>query len=877
MAEQATTHGQQSFLRDVELRPLRIEDSRGLEAIGLALGQGRGALEVALTRSSRRPAQATMRAVWKARHGGRAIPLLLVTLYGGHAALCGPSGDEPPVYVDLDPSQVERICLTALEEPDRHAAARFLRSVVPEVESPLPGLRNEGLFATHELSYGVPTRRDWASAQQKAQDLLSKRRQDLLSQLGYQIEKTPGQYSILRLGQTKIAVAVFLDRQEACDVASEHFGGVSPVSYALAKADAENLDYVFVNHGPRLRIYPTATGVGSGRRGRTETFIEVHLDLLSSEKAGYLWLLFSGEALSKGGTFDEILNSSADYAADLGKRLRERIYNDVVPDLAMAIVQARQMDKPTAQDLATTYEMALMVLFRLLFIAYAEDKDLLPYRTNDRYKARSLKQKARELADLKRSGEFRFDESPTHWGEFMKLCHAVNNSHREWGVPEYNGGLFSEERSVSLVGAKLAELILPNNQFGPILMNLLVEESPEGFGPVDFRTLGVREFGTIYEGLLESELSAAEVDLTIGANGLYMPAENRTPVVRTGEVYLHNASGARKATGTYFTKHFAVEHLLDHALEPALSEHIARLEKMDERTAGEAFFDFRVADIAMGSGHFLVAAVDRIERQLSGYFTRRKLSGVINELQRLRVSAKEQLEKVGLGGEAFDIEDNLLLRRQIARRCIYGVDLNPIAVQLARLSLWIHTFVPGLPLSFLDHNIVCGNSLVGIATFDEVSELLDLSEGGLFAATAQTLIGDAEAVIKKLARLSDANAAEIRRARAAYTEERKAIAPTERMFDILTAQRMPESEVAATAESFKEANELFLAGEHKKAHDFLKAMPPFHFPIAFPEVFLRDRSGFDVIVGNPPWEEATLEEDDYWARICSWPSSIATA
>ncbi|GAH47434.1 unnamed protein product, partial [marine sediment metagenome] len=430
------------------------------------------------------------------------------------------------------------------------------------------------------------------------------------------------------------------------------------------------------------------------------------------------------------------------------------------------------------------------------------------------------------------------------------------------------------ETSVSLVGAELATISLTNQQFGPILMNLLVEETLEGFGPVDFRTLGVREFGTIYEGLLESELSVAEVDLVVDTDDRYAPAENRTPAVHMGEVYLHNASGARKATGTYFTKHFAVEHLLDHALEPALAEHLERLDKMDDRKAGESFFDFRMADIAMGSGHFLIAAADRIERRLSSYLTQRKLPVVTSELQRLRTSAKKELEKVGLISETYDIEDNLLLRRQIARRCIYGVDINPIASQLARLSLWIHTFVPGLPLSFLDHNIVCGNSLVGIATFEEVSDLLDISEGGLFAATAQILIGDAQKAIEKLARLSDANAAEIRRARKAYEEERKAIAPTERMFDILTAQRMPESEVAATAEAFKEGNELFLVGEHNKAKEFVRAMPPFHFPIAFPEVFLRDRAGFDVIVGNPPWEEATLEEDDFWARYAPGLQSL---
>jgi type II restriction/modification system DNA methylase subunit YeeA len=113
----------------------------------------------------------------------------------------------------------------------------------------------------------------------------------------------------------------------------------------------------------------------------------------------------------------------------------------------------------------------------------------------------------------------------------------------------------------------------------------------------------------------------------------------------------------------------------------------------------------------MGSGHFLVAAVDRIERRLTDYLARRPLPGVRRELAHLRAAALDAL------GELADqtlIEDAQLLRRLIARRCIYGVDLNELAVQLARLSIWIHTFVPGLPLSLLDHTLVRGNALVGL-------------------------------------------------------------------------------------------------------------------------------------------------------------------
>jgi hypothetical protein len=693
---------------------------------------------------------------------------------------------------------------------------------------------------------------------------------ELVKTLGFEIHPHPGPISVLVSKDTKVAVAVFLERSEPIDIASGRFSDQSPISYALAAADRENLDYVLISSGPVLRLYPTRTGVGVGRRGRTETFIEAHLDLIPSDKAAYLWLLFSAEALAPtDGSFQDILNRSADYAADLGKRLRERIYRDVIPKngLAKAVVDARSLRKPTADDLAQTYQMALTILFRLLFIAYAEDKELLPYRTNGLYCARSLKQKARDILQIAQAGTG-FDTGTSHWDDIVHLFRAVECGNREWGVPLYNGGLFSSDPDESPIGAAIAQISLTNDVFGPILRDLLVDQTGEGWGPIDFRSLGVREFGTVYEGLLESELSVAEGDLAVDANDAYIPAKDpKKAVVRIGEIYLHNASGARKSSGSYFTKSFAVEHLLDHALEPALDDHIARLNSADDRRAAEAFFDFRVADIAMGSGHFLVAAVDRIERRLSGYLAERPLRDVTAELIRLRAAAFDAL---GSLCEGIDIEDTQLLRRQIARRCIYGVDIKPLSVELARLSIWIHTFVPGLPLSFLDHNLVLGNSLVGIATIDEARELIGAEAGDLFADLGERLIGAARDAAERLARLSDANAAEIREARKAWKEAKKAIAPTAALFDVLAASRLdPEirDKVAIEATHWVERpGSLVGSAIHGRATELMREVPPFHFPIAFPEVFLRKRSGFDVILGNPPWEKVKTEEHEFWGR-----------
>jgi hypothetical protein len=880
---------QVQFLPGREQRPLRLPDSHNLRPIGLYLGNGPNALEVVVTESNKQPSIEDLRTVWKARLAGRATPLLVVTLYPatvpgtpgtGHTlvSLCGPSGKDPIVVQGLELARVERLCAAALDEPDRHAALRLLLSVITDLDQPVIGLRNEGFFATHELHVGVPARPDWADASARGTVLLAERGTDLLKALGFSVDRHSGQVAILRVSGTKVGVALLLDRDQSPDIPDPRFAGVSPVSYAMQKADEERVRFVVAMAGPALRLYPTSIGVGTGRRGRTDTYVELRLDLLSATQAGYLWLLFSGDALKDGGTVDQILRDSMDYAVGLGQRLRDRIHGEVIPDLAKGLMTARRVATPTADDLAITYQMALTVLFRLLFVAYAEDKGLLPYRTNELYRRRSLKAKAHELVAIADAGKG-FSSDTVLWDEIQHLFRAIDRGRPEWGVPEYNGGLFSTDPHVSPLGAMLHRLRLDDRVFGPVLTHLLVDQTPDGQrGPVDFRTLGVREFGTIYEGLLENELAVADTDLTVvrvrkDQAEQYRPVRRTGDpvVVRRGEAYLHTASGARKTTGSFFTKQFAVDHLLNTTLEPALEDHLARLDSLNDEEASNAFFDFRVADIAMGSGHFLVAAVDHIERRLSGYMARRPLPNVIAELARLRTESHRSLAAAGM---EIEIEDTQLLRRQIARRCIYGVDLNPLAVELARLSLWIHTFVPGLPLSFLDRNLVVGNSLVGIATIDEaqavLTEACSTPAGSLLALSADRLIGSARAALDHLARLSDATAAEIARARDAFRDAQKAVAPAAALFDVLTAARIDDrvkSEVMEHATHWvtRPASVLDSAA-YGMAREALKAIPPLHFPIAFPEVFLRDRSGFDVIIGNPPWEEVTVEEDRFWTR-----------
>ena len=858
------------FLSDLLRRSWSLDAKHGLHSFALFIGTGTNALEVAVAEASHAPARAALIESWKERRGKRAAPVLLVVLYSDKAALCGPSGETPPVYLNMDPGQVERLCREALASPDRHAALRLLSQALPSLETALPGLSNEGLLALHELEHGVPKREDWSEAQLRARGVLEKRNRELLAALGFRIEPLDNLTSLLRSGDRRTALAVMLRESESVEAGSDRFNSLSPISYALKKADDENLPWVMLTQGSRLRLYATDVGAGVGRRGRTDTYVECQPSLLADEHLAYLWLLYSADALASDGSLLQILEGSRRFAGDLAVRLRERIYNSVVPELARGIAAARGIEQPRPAELAQTYEMALTVLFRLLFIAYAEDRDLLPYRFNDAYRRRSLKQKAQELADAVSKGD-PAAAGDAHWRETALLWQAVAAGNAEWGVPAYDGGLFATDAVVSRTGAGLAAIILPNECFETVLRHLLVIETPEGVpGPVDFRSLGVREFGTIYEGLLESELAVAETDLVLKkqkSEFVYAPAgTGEDPVVSAGEVYLHNRSGARKSSGSYYTKPFAVEHLLDGALEPALTDHFARLHGLDDVDAAEAFFDFRVADIAMGSGHFLIGAIDRIEKRMADFLAAHNLPGVRRELAALRTVA---LGELGSLGESTTIEDGQLLRRLIARRCIYGVDLNGLSVQLARLAVWIHTFVSGLPLSFLDHNLVRGNALVGVGTTDEIGAKFAELSRPMFPVDAQSLLGQAAGPLHRLATLNDASLPDIVAAREAAREARETIRSTEALCDLIAAQPISENP-KVTHFRFDDWERLADDADELEAVQLARQdlgdLRVFHFPVAFPEVFLRERPGFDVLLGNPPWQEATIEEDAFWAR-----------
>jgi hypothetical protein len=873
-----------------------------IKAFEILRGSGETGLSVVVAGSPSEPSKPDLQAMWKARAGQSADPVLLVVEYptveGPKISVFGPDRDAVAVS-NIEVALAERLAERALESDSPVGLVVELRRRLSSLQGSVgPGFRNEGLFASHVLAQ-QPQLPNWPTLCSQSNALLPDRGEQLLQGLGYKIEHVPDGV-VLRdeTNGSRRAAAVLMLEQESFENPLGRFAGSNAVAHGLALARRENVPWLILIGGSVARLFPADPDVGVGRKGQTQTYAEVDLDLLTEATSGYLSLLFSPEALAADGTVAELLDESSKYATGLSDRLRDRIYEDVIPSLSTAVAARSDVwNLPVDEQkdaLEESYHQAMVILFRMLFVAYAEDRELLPLGKNEAYTANALNTLARRMLD---DPERNFSETSTSlWNDLTQIWQVIDTGDLEgMGVPAYNGGLFTQDKKKNPVGAATYKLRLNNSEIGPVIRGLMIDNTSDGFpGLVDFRSLDVREFGTIYEGLLESGLAIADSDLTVDNTDTFVPAKTGEDViVEKGSVYFHSRSGSRKATGSYFTKPFAVQHLLNQALEPALDDHLERvkglLAKRANKSAAEALFDFRVADLSMGSAHFLVAAVDRIEARFSAFIAENPMPEVQNELNLLRATAATQL---GQTPDESGIDDGIFLRRQIARRCIYGIDINEIAVELARLAIWIHTFVPGLPLSFLNHGLIHGNSLTGVGTIQEITNSIREAQeredknhqaDGMFDINQplEELLARADTHLATLATLTGASINEVQQVQDLYQEVTEALEPLTALCDLITAERTTRKlkltdpnkflliggtnnnlTNALTADELEQA--ILKHPQLKKARQVAHQIHAAHLPTAYAEVFRREPSGFDVILGNPPWEKLKVEEHGWW-------------
>jgi hypothetical protein len=861
----------------------------GFKPKSVFFGQGNAAqaMQIAVGSANSALSRSQLKALYADRKGKLPISLMIAVDHGEQITIFGPDPDSETLTLRM--GNAINFLNAVLSEPEESLSYQRAISIRRALQTTnISGFTNNGLFASHYIRTSGPAHPSWKKCLDDSKNLVDFRNKKLIEGLGFEISSSPANTHVLRAkGRDKRVVAVLLDQNESFDGKSARFQS-SPVEWGLNMASNEGAPWLIAIRDSQIRLYPAKDGVGVGQKSQVETYFEIDLLTIDEEKSAFLPLIFSAEALSEGGTADELLRESKKFAAALGTRLRERVYESIVPQLATEIAnQLRDKGHKLDTDgLQLAYGLTLRVLFRLLFQAYAEDRGLLPAGRNERFDKNSLKDRAADL--IKHGPDFEFGDASTIWLDCMQIWNAIDQGSPEMQIPAYNGGLFGTDETLHPEGFLIGTLRVPDRVMGPALRALVIDDTTEDGVPgmVDFRSLSVREFGTIYEGLLESSLSVAEQDLTVDKKGAWVQAAKGDAVLaKAGEVYFHSASGERKATGSYYTPSFVVDHLIERSVEPALKDHLAKVKEKivagDQAAAYDLFFDFRVADLAMGSGHFLVAAIDKIETVMRAFLLEpgNQIEGVEAELMRLEEAAKNAL---GVDEAAYaEIERASLLRRQIARRCIYGLDINPLAVELSRLAIWIHTFVPGLPMSSLDHGLVCANSLTGISSVHEAMEAILPNRVGkrenLVADPLEFAIEDALSEAKSLlllvARADEADKAAVKNAREALIQAKASTKKAKVILDVAVGNR---NRIINAGDALSEIDLLKFA-DLPELKSFIEDLNPAHFPLLFPEVFMRPTPGFDALVGNPPWEKLHVDEQRWWGPYIPGLRSLSPA
>jgi hypothetical protein len=517
-----------------------------------------------------------------------------------------------------------------------------------------------------------------------------------------------------------------------------------------------------------------------------------------------------------------MLAESTDYARSVGDSLKSQVYQ------ALRHVAQGFLDYPQngleadPETLHEIYDNSLILLYRLLFVLYAESRELLPVRESEMYRdTYSLYAIKHDVA----RGRALLPTSATLWPHLKQLFNIINEGSPPLRVATFNGGLFDPERHPFLERYTVGDAHLH------AAVDLL---SRVDGGFVDYRDLAERHLGTIYEGLLEYHLEA-----------LSEPEEGWT-------VELLNDKGERKATGSYYTPDFIVKYIVEKTLGPVLREAVEGAQTDEERV--EAVLALNVLDPSMGSGHFLVEATEHVARFL--------------------VELGVTPDEIEADGEA----ELAYWKRRVAQSCVYGVDSNPLAVDLAKLSLWLATVARDRPLSFLDHHLRAGNSLVGA----RISELQlgnrkkgrkkKQDDGAQLSMISDPAFQNNMSNAVSSMWLIEDNPADT----VEEVKEQERIYETLR--ESLTRRYARLAELATATHFGVEVDRTYWKALGDYAAGRITYVPPqferwldeaervaaklrfFHWELEFPEVFFDrqgrpkgDEAGFDAVIGNPPY------------------------
>ena len=571
------------------------------------------------------------------------------------------------------------------------------------------------------------------------------------------------------------------------------------------------------------------------------------------------------------------------YEERVAANLSALVFGQVFPELASAISAAA----PEA-SLPEVREAALILLYRLLFILYAEDRDLLPVR-NTSYDDYALREKVRGDVRHRKDRDDVFSTSAArYWSAIDDLCRAIDQGDASIGLPPYNGGLFDRKRIPLLANIRLGDDVMAK-----AIDALSFEQTQNGRRYINYRDLGVQQLGSIYERLLEQE------------------------IVREGsEIAVRPNVFARKGSDSYYTPDDLVGLIIEETIGPLVrssmdnftakhselatgqlpeDRRISRLKQLDP---AEKLLELKVCDPAMGSGHFLVNLVDYLaDRVITAMAEAEALvddyiSPLTERIDVIRNTIMGNAEERGWAIDVEQLDDRHIVRRMILKRCVYGVDKNPMAVELAKVSLWLHTFTVGAPLSFLDHHLRCGDSLFGSWVRTGIDRATEQG-GPLFLQGPLKRAMRAAAPMQIIEGLTDAEIAEAHRSADVFAEVEEMTAPLNAFLSLIQAFdwlniRDRDDKAALYAYFLSifgdpidiasgkievltgvEGGERF-ARLLDQAREFLDDERFFNWQVVFPGVWSEWESngihgGFDAVIGNPPWDRMKLQQVEWFA------------
>ena len=618
------------------------------------------------------------------------------------------------------------------------------------------------------------------------------------------------------------------------------------IDFYLRSADK---DWGILTNGRQWRLYHRQTSY------RLDSCYEIDLAALLTDNGDletfrYFYCLFQRDAFipdPSGTSFlDLVLTESQQYTVAVSDDLKNRVYDALRLLIDGFLNFPRNRFDAANPLLGKIHTNCLILLYRVLFILYAESRGLLPLDNRDYAMQYSLDHLATDIHEKLDGGIAFAPGASLYWTGLRQLFTLINDGWEDH-IPQYNGGLFNSQQHPFLERYGIGD--------DPLAQVIELLTRTEEGERIAYRDLDVRHLGNIYEGLLEYQPQIAAEDLIIvskrgGETVAPKSSPNQEVAYPEGAVYLLTDNDERKATGSYYTPDYIVRYIVQNTLGP-----------LCEGKTVDEILSLKILDPATGSGHFLVGVVDYLAEELITH----------PDAAHMTETASEETELA-------------YWRRRVVESCVYGVDLNPMAVELAKLSLWLHTVAKGEPLSFLDHHIRCGNSLIGtkIENLPNLPELkksrrktgesqTELPMPFPFTDRVATAIGHYLLIEETESRTADQIHAKEHQLDIAQTMLRlhKGVANlwTSVYFGNDVSRAAYQQALNALRSQNTNALENLLS--YRRAQEIATEKRFFHWEIEFPEVFRdkfgreKDNPGFDAVIGNPPYVSVTNIESDF--------------